>query len=202
MDSWYRIPLPILALQLFITILDCIVSFDYLGEIGEFYLLFLFTPVLALVLGLLVTRRKYRLPRKHYLSLSLVCACICMIMVTIRGIGPVESQIIILILLRILFGIGLGSAISINVTIFCSFYTDQFQVMISLIILVSMFGSLIGHVILTYSITKITDFSIAFAVLSIVFIPFLRISVGDLQYSMTAKRYTALGYLKKSVIFT
>lgn len=202
MDSWYRIPISILALQFFIIILDSIVSFDFLGKLGEFYLLFLFTPVLALAFGLLVTKRKYRLPRKHFLSLSLVCACICMVMVSIRGIGSVVSQIIILILLRILFGIGLGSAISINVTIFCSLYTDRFQVMISLIILVSMFGSLVGYAILTYSITKITDFSIAFAVLSVVLIPFIRISVGELQYSMTAKRYTALDFLKKSVIFT
>ena len=200
MNSWVIIS--ILGLQLFMNIMEPIALFDYIESHGGFYFLSLFTQCISLLIGIFITKRKYRMPRKHILSVCLVCGCLSMILLSIKGVGPIVSEVIILILAKVLFGIGIASTIYINITIFCSLSIKYFDLLLSFLIGIGIIGSLISQAILKFSLSRITSFSIAIAVISIVFIPCVRRGVGDLQYSLTSERYTVLQFINKPVIFT
>ncbi|OMJ75330.1 hypothetical protein SteCoe_25567 [Stentor coeruleus] len=143
-----------------------------------------------------ITKRKYRLPRKHMMTFSLVCSTLCMILLSVKNLGSYKGEIAIEVLSKIFIGLGWASAVYVNITLLSSLYEEHFQVLFATLKAFGLAGIILGYIAIRYS-SSLKGAYIAFAVISAVMIPFAITLTGDMSYILSAERYTLLDYIKK-----
>lgn len=167
-------------------------------EKEKFYFIYVIAVVFSIVFAMFITKRKYRLPRKHMMTFSLVCSTLCMILLSVKNLGSYTGEIVIEVLSKIFIGLGWASAVYVNITLLSSVYEEHFQVLFAILKAFGLAGLILGYIAIRFS-SSLKGAYIAFAVISAVMIPFVITLSGDVSYALSAERYTLLDYIKKPV---
>lgn len=165
------------------------------------YFFFIIASATCLVFALLITRRKYRLPRRYIIALSLTTFCIANSLLSIGKSNPNhDSHIAILIISKFFIGIGWSASTYLTITLLSWLYSGMFSRLFSILQIFSIVGYVSGTLIYNKAYDSRRVY-IAFSVISGLLCPILYNIPGDLTYSLLSERYSVLEYLKKSVNF-
>lgn len=166
---------------------------------SEDYFFFVIALVTCVIFALLITRRKYRLPRRYVLALSLTTFCIANSILSIgKSSSNHSSRVAVLVISKVFIGVGWSASTYLTITLLCWFYSGLFPKLFAVLQVFSISGYISGTLIYNKDYDSRRVY-IAFSVVSGLLCPILYNIPGDLTYSLGAERFTVVDYCKKSV---